>query len=227
MYNVGVEIWLSKRSCENRAGHFHGRGWWGDSPRRCTTFDMWVNCAFLHDEFVKNLWIHFFLANGSEPNGHRALQRSQSLQPSTIIAVAAPSPQPLEQHSQYHQLQQQKFYLNNYTNHHKPNSALPPKISRINSSPASATITSDQQKPQPAPLSFPIQISYNIDGSSTSTASIESPAVKIDYSKFTLPATSPSIKIDLSSFNQQATKPSTSSSGLIDEDYDDYWDIFS
>jgi hypothetical protein len=165
------------------------------------------------------------LANGSEPNGHRALQRSHSLQPSTVSATAAssqPPEQQQQQHSQYHQLQQQKFYLNNYTNHHKPNSATHAKISRINSSPASATITSEQQqKPLPAPLSFPIQFSYNIDGS-TSTSAIESPAVKIDYSKFSLPATSPSIKIDLSSFNQQATKPSTSASGLIDEDYDDY-----
>lgn len=165
--------------------------------------------------------IIFFAANGTEANGHREFKRSQSLQPSTVAAV---STQPSEQHSQYqyHQLQQQKFYLNNYTNHHKPNSAPPAKISRLNSSPASATITSEQQqKSQPAPLNFPIQISYNIDESSASN-SIESPAVKIDYSKFTLPATSPSIKIDLSSFNQQATKPSTSASGLIDEDYDDY-----
>jgi hypothetical protein len=159
-----------------------------------------------------------------EPNGHRPLQRSQSLQPSlTVSAAAVASTQQQQQHSQYHQLQQQKFYLNNYTNHHKPNSAPHANISRINSSPASATITSEQhhqQKQLPAPLNFPIQISYNIDGSSSGV--IESPAVKIDYSQFTLPATSPSIKIDLSNFNQQATKPSTSTSGLIDEDYDDY-----
>jgi Dr1-associated corepressor len=176
--------------------------------------------------FPRSLDVDFpsILANGSEPNGHRALQRSHSLQPSTVSATAAPSqpPEQQQQHSQYHQLQQQTFYLNNYTNHHKPNSATHAKISRINSSPASATITSEQQqKPLPAPLNFPIQFSYNIDGS-TSTGAIESPAVKIDYSKFALPATSPSIKIDLSSFNQQATKPSTSASGLIDEDYDDY-----
>lgn len=134
------------------------------------------------------------------------------------------------QQNQYHQLQQQKFYLSNYTNHqninsHKPNNdhrAPPAKVSRINSSPASATITSEQhlqQKQLPAPLNFPIQISYNIDGSSGVGSAIESPAVKIDYSKFTLPATSPSIKIDLSSFNQQVSKPTTSPSGL-DEDYD-------
>lgn len=181
--------------------------------------------------FILNLSCFLsFLANGMlEPNGHRTLQRSQSLQPSsTVTAAAAPPQPPQQQHSQYHQLQQQKFYLNNYTNHHKPNSGLHAKISRINSSPASATITSEQQQKQlPAPLTFPIQISYNIDGSSSSGA-IDSPAVKIDYSKFTLPATSPSIKIDLSNFNQQATKPSSTSSsstsGLIleDEDYDDY-----
>lgn len=162
-----------------------------------------------------------------EPNGlHRALQRSQSLQPSTAAASGSNSSQ------QYHQLQQQKFYLNNYTNHHnsssssssinhKPNTHAPhAKIARINSSPASATITSEQQQLQqkqlPAPLNFPIQISYNIDGAGSA---MESPAVKIDYSKFTLPATSPSIKIDLSSFNQQMTKPTSSSAGL-DEDYD-------
>lgn len=163
-----------------------------------------------------------------EPNGsHRALQRSQSLQPSTATAPASYPSQ------QYHQLQQQKFYLNNYTNHqnsssssHKPNTHAPhAKIARINSSPAlpstkpTATITSEQhqlqQKQLPAPLNFPIQISYNIDGAGSA---MESPAVKIDYSKFTLPATSPSIKIDLSNFNQQMTKQ-TSSSGL-DEDYD-------
>lgn len=159
-----------------------------------------------------------------EPNGsHRALQRSQSLQPSTAAASASYPSQ------QYHQLQQQKFYLNNYTNHqnssissHKPNTHAPhAKIARINSSPApTATITSEQhqlqQKQLPAPLNFPIQISYNIDGAGSA---MESPAVKIDYSKFTLPATSPSIKIDLSNFNQQMAKPTTKTSGL-DEDYD-------
>lgn len=157
-----------------------------------------------------------------EPNGsHRALQRSQSLQPSTAAASASYPSQ------QYHQLQQQKFYLNNYTNHqnsssHKPNTHAPhAKIARINSSPAvgpSATITSEQhqlqQKQLPAPLNFPIQISYNIDGAGSA---MESPAVKIDYSKFTLPATSPSIKIDLSNFNQQMTKSTPSG---LDEDYD-------
>lgn len=162
-----------------------------------------------------------------EANGlSRALQRSQSHQPTSTAAIAAPS---TTVQSQYHQLQQQKFYLNNYTNHqntssHKPNSDLlapHPKVSRLNSTPASATITSEQQqlpKHLPAPLNFPIQISYNIDGSSGAGSAIESPAVKIDYSKFTLPATSPSIKIDLSNFNQQVTKP-TGSAGL-DEDYD-------
>lgn len=161
-----------------------------------------------------------------EPNGSsRALNRSQSLQPSTAAAtIAAPS-----NSSQYHQLQKQKFYLNNYTNHQNTTISLTPnneprvppiRLSRLHSSPATATITSEQQKhlplkQLPAPLSFPVQISYNIDGSSSS---IESPAVKIDYSKFTLPATSPSIKIDLSSFSQQASKQATSSS--LDEDYD-------
>lgn len=173
----------------------------------------------------------FVLGNGAvEANGSgRALQRSQSHQPtsSTTAAAAIAAPSTTVQ-SQYHQLQQQKFYLNNYTNHqntssHKPNSDLlapHPKVSRLNSTP-SATITSEQQqlpKHLPAPLNFPIQISYNIDGSSGAGSAIESPAVKIDYSKFTLPATSPSIKIDLSNFNQQVTKP-TGSAGL-DEDYD-------
>lgn len=162
-----------------------------------------------------------------EPNGSsRALNRSQSLQPSTAAAAASAAQ---SNSSQYHQLQKQKFYLNNYTNHQntsslKPNNEprVPPiRLSRLHSSPATATITSEQQqhlplKQLPAPLSFPVQISYNIDGSSGSA--IESPAVKIDYSKFTLPATSPSIKIDLSSFSQQVTKPTASSS--LDEDYD-------
>jgi hypothetical protein len=169
----------------------------------------------------------FVLVNGVlEPNGQlsRALQRSQSLQPPVALAVASSSS---SSQSQYHQLKQQKFYLNNYTNHqntssHKPNNEGPrAKVSRLNSSPASATITSEQQLQQkqlPAPLTFPIQISYNIDSSSGSSA-IESPAVKIDYSKFTLPATSPSIKIDLTNFNQQVNKPAANASGL-DEDYD-------
>ncbi|CRK92630.1 CLUMA_CG006164, isoform A [Clunio marinus] len=169
-----------------------------------------------------------------EPNGsHRiSLHRSVSLQPSTASATVVNQPTtPAPNHSQYHQLQQQKFYLNNYTNHQsiinqKPNNdhrPPPPKIARINSSPATATITSEQQSSQqkqlPSPLAFPIQISYNIDGSSSSSNAIESPAVKIDYSKFALPATSPSIKIDLSNFNQQVTKPTAPASGL-DEDYD-------
>lgn len=159
-----------------------------------------------------------------EPNGSsRMLQRSISLQPSTAAASSAASNQ-----SQYHQLHQQKFFLNNYTNHQntsqKPNSenrGPPAKMARLNSSPASATITSEQHhqlQQKPAPLTFPIQISYNIDGSSGASSAIESPAVKIDYSKFTLPATSPSIKIDLSNFNQQVTKPTASST--LDEDYD-------
>lgn len=148
------------------------------------------------------------------------LQRSQSLQqPST---------------SQHIQQQQQQFYLNNYTNlpnsHKQPNSLgdgsllhrpPPAKMVRINSSPASATITSEQLKQLPAPLNFPIQISYNIDnpiaGSSQTPAVV--PAVKIDYSKFNLPATSPSIKIDLSSYTQQVTTTPVPPTGL-DEDYD-------
>lgn len=178
-----------------------------------------MSCARNKNRLISS--VSLVLGNGSfpPPNGqHRALQRSQSHQPSTA-AVAAPS---VSNHSvasnQYHQLQQQKFYLNNYTNHqntsHKPNSeprAPPAKIARLNSSPATATITSEQQKQLPAPLNFPIQISFAGDGA------IDSPAVKIDYSKFTLPATSPSIKIDLSNFNQSVTKPTSSS---LDEDYD-------
>jgi len=179
-------------------------------------------------------WRSSVLGNGAlELNGQsRALQRSQSLQiPSAAVAGSTQLSSP------YHQLRQQKFYLNNYTNHQntsspKPNSEVrgppPAKIARLNSSPASATITSEQQiqpKPVPAPLNFPFQISYNIDGSSGTGSAIESPAVKIDYSKFTLPATSPSIKIDLSNFSQQVTKPTSSSSGL-DEDYD-IWGVTS
>lgn len=160
-----------------------------------------------------------FLDNGATPNGSHALRRSQSLQTPQIAATS--SSVPIQ--SQYHPLQQQqKFHLNNYTNHlnasnTKPNDdhrPPPVKISRLNSLPATSTITSEQQVQQkqlPAPLNFPIQISYVGDA-----GVIESPAVKIDYSKFTLPATSPSIKIDLTSFNQPEAKPS---SGL-DEDYD-------
>jgi len=165
-------------------------------------------------------------SNGrSEPNGsNRALHRSQSLQ----IPLATPAAS-ASNTSQYHHLQQQKFYLNNYTNHqnmNKPNNeprASPAKIARINSSPASATITSEhqsQEKQSPAPLSFPIQITYNIDGSSSTGSAIDSPSVKIDYSKFALPAISPSINIDLTNFNQQVVKPTTTSSTGLDEDYD-------
>lgn len=158
-----------------------------------------------------------------EPNGSsRILQRSISLQPSTAAASSAASNQ-----SQYHQLHQQKFFLNNYTNNqntsYKPNSP-PAKMARLNSSPASATITSQehhelQQKQLPAPLTFPIHFSYT-GGPSGASSAMESPAapLKIDYNKFELPATSPSIKIDLSNFNQQVTKPTASSN--LDEDYD-------
>lgn len=160
----------------------------------------------------------------AKPSSSSAMQRSLSVQappaPSSSSASGSSS-----NPSQYHQLQQQKFYLNNYTNHQnvtsqKPNSEPRAKISRIHSSPATATITSEQlqQKQLPAPLNFPIQISYNIDGSSSSA--IDSPAVKIDYSKFTLPATSPSIKIDLSSFSQPVNSKPASSSNSLDEDYD-------
>lgn len=183
---------------------------------------------------------------------HRvAYQRSQSLQ------------QPSTSSQQYNtaRVQQKQFYLNNYTsipsnnNNNsissnqittKPNISTtvaadfqhpPTKMFRLHSTPASATITSAEQHKQQlkqslAPLEFPIQISYNIDGSNAST---ESPTVKIDYSKLSLPATSPSIKIDLSHFNAQiasatsnssaahqqpssnATMPASSS---LDEDYD-------
>lgn len=105
-------------------------------------------------------------------------------------------------------------------------------MARNLSHPATATITSEQQQQQQSqktiPLNFPIQISYSIDDDLSSNQ-LESPAVKIDYSNFTLPATSPSIKIDLSNFNQQ-TKPSTTTpttstatptaTANLDEDYD-------
>lgn len=119
----------------------------------------------------------------------------------------------------------------------------PLKIFRINSSPATATITSAEhrqqqqqnQKQSLAPLEFPIKISYNIDGSSST--SINSPTVKIDYSNLAMPATSPSIKIDLSHFNTQLASSSSNktpiqpssnanitmpspSTGSLDEDYD-------
>ncbi len=113
------------------------------------------------------------------------------------------------------------------------------KIFRINSTPASSTITSAEQDPPSkkqslAPLEFPIQISYNIDGPSAT----QSPSVKIDYSNLALPATSPSIKIDLSHFNPQiasatsisntshqsssssAAATSMPASSGLDEDYD-------
>lgn len=179
----------------------------------------------------------------------RMYQRSQSFQPSTS------SVQQQQQIPQYHNttsIQQKQFHLNNYTtvskqytkqsnpnminipphptqlNEYRPS---PAKISRFNSIPSS-TITSEQQliqqpqkqSPVVAPLEFPIQITYNIDGKATST---DSPTVKIDYSKLSLPATSPSIKIDLSSFNTPMTtttiqQPSNSApaSGTLDEDYD-------
>lgn len=185
-------------------------------------------------------------AETSNNGSHRIhYQRSQSLQqPSTSSNqhlyqnTAAPATS----------VQQKKFYLNNYTsiptnnnnsnnNNNISNSVLnntklnpnipstvdsysppPAKIFRINSSPASATITSaehrQQQKQSLAPLEFPIKISYNIDGSST-TSNINSPAVKIDYSNLTLPATSPSIKIDLSQFNAHLASSTTSSSTNI------------
>jgi hypothetical protein len=164
-------------------------------------------------------------------------------------------------------VQQKQFFLNNYTtiptqnnnnnnndqNNTKMNPNIdcslgyqpPAKIFRINSTPASATITSADQQPKKqsiAPLEFPIQISYNIDGNATS--STNSPTVKIDYSKLALPAASisttttmsPSIKIDLSHFTTPASAstsiqpssnatttmptPSSSSSLCLDEDYD-------
>ncbi|KAG5672251.1 hypothetical protein PVAND_002393 [Polypedilum vanderplanki] len=164
----------------------------------------------------------------------RVYQRSQSFQPST------------SSQTQYHNpiVQQKQFHLNNYTSttaithqNVKPNNIEyqpPTKIVRINSTPSS-TITSEQQQQQHhhhnhqnkqslTPLEFPIQISYNIDGS---TSTVQSPLVKIDYSKLSLPATSPSIKIDLSNFNSQQVsatpiqiQPSSNTSSNLDEDYD-------
>lgn len=195
--------------------------------------------------------------NGIESNGSssvsvqpRMYQRSQSFQPST----STQHQQQQQQIPQYHNtttIQQKQFYLNNYTsiskqNTKQPNPNIPQlneyrpspaKISRFNSIPSS-TITSEQQKQQQqhqappqqtkqsslAPLEFPIQISYNIDGKPTAT---DSPTVKIDYSKLSLPATSPSIKIDLSNFNSPMTTTQTiqqpsnaSASATLDEDYD-------
>lgn len=197
--------------------------------------------------------IYTHIDNGLESNNgvhhHRMVfQRSQSLQqqPST------------SSQQQYNTATTRKFFLNNYTsipnnnNNHsnittKPNISTtsaefhpPTKIIRLNSTPASATITSSQQnqlqKQSLAPLEFPIQISYNIDGKSSVSA--DSPTVKIDYSKLSLPATSPSIKIDMSHFNTQFASsnvshqpssnatpsmpapPPSSSAASLDEDYD-------
>jgi hypothetical protein len=169
----------------------------------------------------------------------RSFQRSQSFQPSTSTSS-----------SQYHTPTQQKqFYLNNYTSTNNQNTKnVPPqivdyrpqaKIARMSSIP-SATVTSEQKQLTPSsaaataastltPLEFPIQISYNIDGSNDTAT--ESPTVKIDYSKLSLPASSPSttIKIDLSNFNSQITPTTTSSiqpsnasstAASLDEDYD-------
>lgn len=184
--------------------------------------------------------------NGIESNGSssstvpKMYQRSQSFQPSTSSSQQIP---------QYHNtttIQQKQFYLNNYTSISKQNTKQPnpnmnipqateyrpspAKISRFNSIPSS-TITSEQQIQQPhnkqslAPLEFPIQISYNVDGKMT--ASTDSPTVKIDYSKLSLPATSPSIKIDLSNFSTPMTtttsiqQPSNAPpASALDEDYD-------
>ena len=188
--------------------------------------------------------------NGIESNGSsssvqpRIYQRSQSFQPSTSTQQ--------QQIPQYHNtttIQQKQFYLNNYTsiskqNTKQPNPNIPQlneyrpspaKISRFNSIPSS-TITSEQQQQQHqappqqtkqsslAPLEFPIQISYNVDGKTTAT---DSPTVKIDYSKLSLPATSPSIRIDLSNFSSPMTTTQTiqqpsnaSTSATLDEDYD-------
>ncbi|CAO1437230.1 unnamed protein product [Diamesa serratosioi] len=166
--------------------------------------------------------------------------------------------------SSHHQIQ---FCLNNYTssNYHKPNSTQflaesmiksqqqpqlhrttniehRAKISRINSLPAPATITSASlNTPTPdlrAPNSFPIQITY--PSSLTTTKQSEqqlhqAPIVNIDYSKFSLPmttataaTTSPTIKIDFSNLSNQTAMmqmpaPTATSSVIpgIDEDYDD------
>lgn len=119
---------------------------------------------------------------------------------------------------------QQTFNLNNYTNSsHKPASV---KMSRMNSTPSS-TITSSRQpeasvgQDQVDASTFPIKISYNLDNNLDS--SIESPTIKIDYSKFTLPAsaltpgTTSTSNIDLTQFNQQVTNSSLADE---DEDYD-------
>ncbi|CAG9809095.1 unnamed protein product [Chironomus riparius] len=195
--------------------------------------------------------------NGNESNGSsssvqpRIYQRSQSFQPSTSTQQQQQQQQQIPQYHNTTTIQQKQFYLNNYTsiskqNTKQPNPNIPQlneyrpspaKISRFNSIPSS-TITSEQQHqpssllPPPqtkqsslAPLEFPIQITYNIDGKATAT---DSPTVKIDYSKLSLPATSPSIKIDLSNFSSPMTTTSTiqqpsnasASATSLDEDYD-------
>lgn len=189
-----------------------------------------------------------FSDNGVDTNGSsgavvaRIYQRSQSFQPSTSSQSEIPH---------YHNptiIQQKQFYLNSYTTISKQNNTkqpnpnmnipqvtaenhcpIPAKITRFNSLPSS-TITSEQQQQQLqqqqskqsiAPIEFPIQITYNVDGKTTST---ESPTVKIDYSKLPLPS-SPAIKIDLSSFNTPLTttsiqQPSNQPTATLDEDYD-------
>jgi hypothetical protein len=193
----------------------------------------------LHVKFINILKflifvIDFFviLANGESNGGqnHRLqLQRSQSLQPAHI---SAPSTSTCTSNSsiQYHQLNQQKqnFQLNKYYTTQQRTNNSQTRISRTHSFPATVTITSNQQ--QNSTLTFPIQIPDNIDDDDPNQ--LESPAVKIDYSNFTLPATSPSIKIDLSNFSQltKTTTPtpastsstsSTTATTNLDEDYDD------
>jgi hypothetical protein len=173
------------------------------------------------------------LANGDTNGGqnHRLqLQRSQSLQPAHISTPSTSTSTSNSSSIQYHQLNQQKqnFQLNKYyTTQQRTNNNSQTRISRTHSFPATVTITSDQQ--QNSTLTFPIQIPDNIDDDDPNQ--LESPAVKIDYSNFTLPATSPSIKIDLSNFSQltkttTTTPASTSTSSStattnLDEDYDD------
>lgn len=115
------------------------------------------------------------------------------------------------------------------------------KITRINSLPAPATITSASlNTPTPdlrAPNSFPIQITYPSSLTTTKQQSEQhhAPIVNIDYSKFSLPmttataaTTSPTIKIDFSNLSNQTAMmqmpaPTATSSVIpgIDEDYDD------
>lgn len=213
-------------------------------PSTCKcNFRCWIDNP---DRILWRAKYETFSATNGDTNGqsHRlaALQRSQSHQPATNSSAPSTSTS-----CHYLQLNQQKFYLNNYTNQQqpKPNSSQhhPARISRNNSLPASATITSEQQQhqecPKPIPLNFPIQISYSIDGESSSSSGVdhqlESPAVKIDYSNFTLPATSPSIKIDLSNFTQPArtasaapassNAPPSATANNLDEDYD-VWGVW-